>query len=53
VSGGTEENHEKLRIAGLQAVIWTPDFPNTKQGVENLKSRLILVSFTKNYGPLS
>jgi hypothetical protein len=21
VSGGTEENHEKLRIAGLQAVI--------------------------------
>jgi hypothetical protein len=27
----TEENHEKLRIIGLGAEIWTRDLPNTKQ----------------------
>jgi hypothetical protein len=29
--GGTEENHENLRMPGIWAEIWTQDLPNMKQ----------------------
>jgi hypothetical protein len=31
LTGGNEENHKKIRTAGLQANIWTRDLTNTKQ----------------------
>jgi hypothetical protein len=31
LTGGTEDDYEKFRIAGLRTEIWIRDLPNTKQ----------------------